>query len=303
MHKNLPGSELPDIRDYLFIDRNRVGSLLAQISDGLPKERTEGKSRSKRISAGIQSAFTFESAKDSSSSMSLALADLHVSELEEAAEALGLLKDVSENIRKRKDWLRGKVRKKIEPGMILRVTASTQISDIKSTLALFRSLSIMMDSSPELNQISKITSAFDAMYGNTISVSIRAAASEDFQVGFVGEIPHEHNYGPMHRELLLSQVGARPTTLTSLIQVSAVPTDKDKGRSPQDLIKDLMPSKDQVIDNSQLNRQMLDQMMTALGAILTDSGFVAAPKWPAIGVIPLAIYRQVPKIPNLDESN
>ncbi|ETA04884.1 hypothetical protein V525_21515 [Gordonia alkanivorans CGMCC 6845] len=27
-------------------------------------------------------------------------------------------------------------------------------------------------------------------------------------MGFVGEIPHAHEFGPMRRELLLSQVGA-----------------------------------------------------------------------------------------------
>lgn len=39
MPSNLPESEIPDVREYIFVDTNRVRSLLAQMGDGLPDEK------------------------------------------------------------------------------------------------------------------------------------------------------------------------------------------------------------------------------------------------------------------------
>lgn len=61
-----------------------------------------------------------------------------------------------------------------------------------------------------------------------------------------------------------------------------------------------MPNVEQLFDEQKLNRRVLDEVMTALGKILAETGFVAAPKWPAISVIPLAIYRQVEQVPDMN---
>lgn len=298
MTVNLPASEIPDLRDYLFVDRQRVGSLLAQFSEGLPGERVEGSNRSSKLQAGIRNFFSIERDSGRSDSQTLALADLHVSQLEENAEALRMLADVSEQIQKRKNWLRGKVRDSLKPGMLLRVTAPTQISDISTIVSSFRSLFGAFEQQQE-DDFSSVINQVESLYGQSISVSIRAAGEDDFQIGFVGEIPHDHEFGPMRRELLLSQVGPRATDLTTLMQVAAVPTEKDTRTKPQQLLRDLMPSVERLTDGEQLNRRILDQMMTAFGGFLAETGFVAAPKWPAISVVPLAIYRQVEPIPDL----
>lgn len=302
MASNLPESDIPDLRDYLFVDRQRVGSLLAQFAEGLPSERAESANRSRKLQAGIKNFFSIEEDRGGSDSQTLALADLHVSQLEENAEALGMLADVSEQIEKRKNWLRGKVRNRLKPGMLLRVTAPTQISDISTIISTFRSASGAFQQY-QANDFIQVIDQIESLYGQSISVSIRTAGEDDFQIGFVGEIPHEHEFGPMRRELLLSQVGPQATELTTLMQVAAVPTEKDTTTSPELLLQRLMPNMDSLIDGKQLNRLMLDQIMTALGGFLAEIGIVAAPKWPAISVVPLAIYRQVEPIPDLKDED
>lgn len=301
MPTNLPDSEIHDLRDYLFVDRQRVGSLLAQFSEGLPSERSESSNRSRRLQLGIERFFSIERSSGRSDSQTLALADLHVSQLEENAEALGMLADLSDQVRNRKNWLRGKVRKLLKPGMLLRVTAATQISDSSSIISSFRSLFNAFQDSPQNDGLLSMVEQIESLYGQSISVSIRAAGGDDFQVGFVGEIPHDHEFGPMRRELLLSQVGPRTSELTTLMQVAAVPTDEDAGMTPSQLLHDLVPNVDRLADGEAINRQILDQMMAALGTMLAESGFVAAPKWSAISIIPLAIYRHVEQIPALPE--
>ncbi len=76
--RNLPESPDLDIRDYLFIDRQRVGSLLAQLIDGLPEERSEVKTRSRRIDLGLRRVAAVGKDVGENSSQTLALADLHV---------------------------------------------------------------------------------------------------------------------------------------------------------------------------------------------------------------------------------
>jgi hypothetical protein len=97
MAANLPESSLPDVRDYVYVDTMRVRSLLAQTDDGLRDERSSTSSRSRRLRLGSKLT-GYEHGRDLSEGETMSLADLHVSMLEESAEALGLLADVSHKI-------------------------------------------------------------------------------------------------------------------------------------------------------------------------------------------------------------
>lgn len=303
MVNNLPTSEIPDIRDYLFIDRQRVGSLLAQFADGLPEERTETLTRTSRLKASLASVFSLEKERGLSDSQTLALADLHVSQLEETAEALGMLGDVSEQIRKRKNWLRGRVRARIEPGMLLRVNAPTQIADVSNVLSRFGQITDAMDgfdSKAGEQNFAQIVEAVKSMYTNSILVSVRAAGEDDYETGFVGEIPCDFEFGPMRKDLILSQVGTEPIQLTTLFQVSSVPTSKDEGKSLGTLKMEFQQLASRISTSDGIDRRSLDRIMSAVGGILAHTGFVSAPKWPAISIIPLAVYRNVGILPDLE---
>lgn len=301
MPNNLPGSDGIDIRDYLFVDRPRVGSLLAQFIDGLPAERNASSSRSSKVSAGIAKMIAGRESV-TSEAQTLALADLHVSQLEESAEALGMLGDVSDKMLRRKFWLRGAVRKQVEPGMLLRVTAPTQVSDVASIIAAFDRLNGVLSDARQADEMSTMLTMLEALYGDSITVAVRTAegGDDDFEVGFVGEIPHAHEFGPMQRDLLLSQVGPAPADLTTLMQISVVPTERDSTQDYSELFQKIMPTVQKMKSDNGIDRSGLDGFISTLGSVLTTTGFVAAPRWPAIGVIPLAIYRTVLSVPDLD---
>lgn len=299
MTSNLPGSEVLDIRDYLYVDRERVGSLLAQFVGGLAEERSEEHSRSRRVGIGIKRVAEMSRDSGEKGGQKLALADLHVSQLEENAIALGMLDDHSEKMSRRKFWLRGKVRSLVRPGMLLRVTAPTQISDVSSITAAFRQLGTVMDDAD--GSVLQFIGMIEALYGESITVSVRTAGVDDFEVGFVGEIPHRHEFGPMQRELLLSQVGAAAGELTVLMQIAAVPTEQDSDIPLERRFGDLAPMVQRLTAGAGLNRSILDQLLSVLGGALTATGLVAAPHWPAVGMVPLAIYRTVEHLPDLED--
>lgn len=301
MVNNLPGTNIPDIRDYIYIDRQRVGSLLAQLSDGLSDEKTEVRKRSNNIKAGIARIFEIDRGEERSKSVTIALADLHVSQLEEASEALGLLADLSRYIGKRKNWLRSKVRNHIAPGMLIRVTAPTSITDTESILNSVRGISAAFPSSGD-NQMMAIADQIESLYGKSINVSIFPTEDDnDREVAFVGEIPHNHSYDPFKRELITPQIGTGEPRLTSILQVSAVPTDHDDRRSPQQVIADISRTFEQTTQITGFDRSLIDQFLSAFERLLAQTGFVSAPKWPAISVIPLAIYRNVTPVHALEQ--
>ncbi|EPD69320.1 hypothetical protein HMPREF1219_01188 [Corynebacterium pyruviciproducens ATCC BAA-1742] len=293
----LPESEAFDLRSYLFVDRQRVGSLLAQFSDGLPVEKTHKEARSNKVRAGIKNFFEGEKNTQAEESQVLAVADLHVSQLEENAEALGYLADISETTRRRRDWLRGKVRKQIKPGMLLRITAPTQITDISSIIESTLVLNKAIDQDPD-QSFQSLLELMGAMYGKSISVSVRPAEGTDSECCFVGEIPYDFEFGPMRRELLLSQIGASPIEATTLMQVAAVPTERDENPIERSM-NSIQELAQKITTGATINRRYLDELMSRLGLILGDAGFKSAPAWPAISVIPLAIYRYTPSTEKL----
>lgn len=234
----------------------------------------------------------------------IALADLHVSQLEENAEAVGSLKDISHLIHKRKNWLRSKVRNSLEPGMLVRVTANTQISDTESILSIFRSMNSAF-SNPENDteeQLEQIVRQMGALYGSCINLSIFPSEDADDQVAFVGEIPHDHTFTPLKNDLILAQIGPATPELTTLFQVAAVPTENDANLEIATITSSLNRTVGRANFENGIDRRMLDSFILSLEKLLAGLGFASAPKWPAISIIPLAVYRQVPSVRTLNDA-
>lgn len=294
----LPESDILDVREYIYVDTNRVRSLLAQMTDGLPDEKSTTKSRSSRLRLGTKLA-GFEGGRDGSASETLALADLHVSMMEEAATSLGLLTDASERVRREKFWLRGKVRAQLEPGMLLRVTAPTQLIDPNSLMSTLRGFQAAVEASQD-DEFEQFLAIVEALYGSALALSIRPTEPASGRAAFVGNIPLDHGFEPLFRDLLLSRIGPDPAPMTAIIQIARVPTQHDTGMSAEQqlgmLFKRLEATSSEVLD-----RDLLDTLIAQLGGLLEQYGFAAAPKWPAISVVPLALYRNVIPVPAWDE--
>lgn len=99
MPSKILGTEMPDLREYLFVDNARVRMLLSQLQGGAPETSKSATSRSHKLSLGLK-ILAAEKGDQRSSEDTIALSDLHVSMLEEDSEALNLLRDVSEEAEK-----------------------------------------------------------------------------------------------------------------------------------------------------------------------------------------------------------
>lgn len=295
---NLPDSDIPDIREYLYVDEARIRSLLAQFGQGLATEKEVTSFRSKQLQLGLK--VLGSSLNDGNQeSGRLALADLHVSMFEEDATALGMLADVSDVVTKSKNWKRGKLRNSLEPGMLLRVNAPTQLIDPQSIVEVFSNIDALSDEDSDFDEVAGFAKA---MYGKSISLSIRPTDPPDATCSFLGMIPHTHTFSGLQRDLLFSQLGPEAPTLTSIVQIARVPTERDSGQPVLQILNDLGR---QIVraDSKSLNREVLDDMLVQMMRAIEDYGMQSAPRWPAIGVVPLAIYRHVPLAPDADGSD
>lgn len=289
MASNLPGTDIADVRDYIYVDMPRVQSLLAQIEGGRATEQETGKKRSRGLTLGL-SRIAASLGSETDERTVLTVADLYVSMLEEAAEALGLLNDLSEQVQRAKFWKRGAIRRRLEPGMIIRVSAQTRIIFPHMITKSIRGfLDAFDDDDQEMREFMDI---LDAMHEDALTVSVRPVADDRTNCAFVGMIPKDHEFQSLHNDLAASLFDPDGTDMTCILQISRVPTERDKSmtiiRSEMD---DVMRNVDR--NSERIDREVIQKLLSKVSAYFQEAGFAEAPKWPAISVVPLAIYRHI----------
>lgn len=122
----------PIVRDFLYVDVGRVRSLLAQVAGGAP-QLVEDKSARLRSLGGTFGIPPFGlsagSGKNSETTETRSLTDLTFVLFEEAAEAVGLLTDVTEMARREDAWRSGELQSQLEVSQVVRVTGATRFID------------------------------------------------------------------------------------------------------------------------------------------------------------------------------
>jgi hypothetical protein len=106
------------------------------------------------------------------------------------------------------------------------------------------------------------------------------------------------DYVALDRSSLLSRIGPETPDLTTIMQIARVPTDRDNTVSSETLIAQIMQRLECGGDN--IDRSAIDEFLFEMMRMTEDHGLQSAPRWPAIAMTPLAIYRPMPLAPALD---
>ncbi|MGJ0120143.1 DUF6414 family protein [Williamsia sp. MIQD14] len=109
------------LRDYLYVDLDKVRALISQILDGVPElsTRVERKEKDRELKNRYIGGVSTKNADEQSYENSLSDSLFRI--LEEELEPLGLLVDVSQELAASNDW--GALEDTIYPGAILRISA------------------------------------------------------------------------------------------------------------------------------------------------------------------------------------
>lgn len=274
------------LRDYLYVDTLRVRSLLAQLASGLPETRRSDHTR--RWTDSLVGADGPRHEEGMSDQEVRSLADLHVAMLEDDAEYAQMLLDVSEPSKKPKNWNRGRLHRALRPGSLIRVKGPTNIiypASFAASAAAFDSFSDNADFSRAVEKI------VHAMYGGHLTLRVYPCGQDEWDCQYSGVISDPGNYLAGEKTVLFSRLGADPQEWTTIATISRIP---ERDNTPAtDRFERAMSTLQATMTDGEASRQVLEKMIQETSRAMEGIGLSEAPTWPAISVIPLAVYRTV----------
>ncbi len=108
------------LRDYLYVDLDKVSGFASQLYDGIPERATNVTARQKKMEADLK-LVRGSSGNSSEDTIERSLGDSLFKDLEADLESLNLLTDVSEILSQETSW--ASIDSIAPPGQILRITA------------------------------------------------------------------------------------------------------------------------------------------------------------------------------------
>ena len=274
-------------RDYIYVDGPRVRSRLSQFAGGLPKE--ESGKRSESWQAGFSQVFVGSRSGGKEAQETRSLSDLHAAMLEDEAQAAGMLPDVTEHAAKAKKWFKARFRNIFEPGSLFKIHAPTQLTAPDEIVQLFSRMAALGAPDEMIEQMQGIVGS---LYGKNLSIRIFPVDQTDPSRTFSGLFSDRDEYIGNESPLLIPRFGSSTPPLTVIAQVTRVSTQQDEPASATQ--SQLETLKNQMISgNSSVNRSGLESMLREMVKMLESSGVLESPMWPAIGILPLAVYRTV----------
>ncbi|MEU8742719.1 hypothetical protein AB0C39_03620 [Streptomyces parvulus] len=125
------------LREFLYVDTDKVRALLAQLDGGIAEESRETERKEKRTTIGPRSAAQHLQGTGSESYTNKSLGDALFPTLEESLESELLLHDISEEASDVDAWGSGSLKAKYPPGSLVRITAPGSLFDTRYAAAAF----------------------------------------------------------------------------------------------------------------------------------------------------------------------
>jgi hypothetical protein len=307
------------ILDFLYLDIERVKSILSQLQGGVVETVLERFRRGAEGKAGTTMFGFLEAGATGSleraTEQGKSLRDYLYIIFEEAAKHEKLL-DTAFDPSDVTHWRDPAHRKSLREGQLLKVTAPTRILDsnhfkatIESTLRLPAMVAavIACQASPSATlSKNKLRDAADAMLGGS-HVARQMEIMGDFvqtlfnkqiimrqfpcgpsnsDLHFLGTLRDDNNYLQESREALVSKYGYHASEWTVVSQVALVPDAFEVG-GDEETAREIAPSEAEAFD-----RDAFEGIITGFLITMQNLGFSTAPRPPAISVTPLAIYHE-----------
>lgn len=290
MTGQVPETGDPFLRDFLYVDAQRVRSLLAQLANGYPTAIQSSVAKQTQANVSLQ-IFGGVKGDTSTETSSRSVEDLALATLEDAAEEVGFLRDVTEFATKAKYWKRGTIGKFLKAGQVIRVTAPTSILDpssVKASLGKWNALNFDGAVNSPDKEFEAALQLVDAMYGTAVVVRSFPAGIDEASCHFVGtlEAPEQS----FDRSTLLTRLGVAPQQWTMVAQIARITSSSTTPANTRLLDLAKLINSEQAVD-----RVALEQFLRQTVAELEEAGLAESPVYPAISVVPLAIYRVVEK--------
>ncbi|MFD3436870.1 hypothetical protein ACFWU3_05110 [Streptomyces sp. NPDC058685] len=127
------------LREFLYVDTDKVRSMLGQLDEGVAEEARDTSRHEKRSEGGVKGFASHYQNWGTESYVSKSLGDTLFPSLENMLESDGLLSDVSEQMTDSDYWTSGEMENDYPPGSLIRITASGSLFDARYVAAVFSS--------------------------------------------------------------------------------------------------------------------------------------------------------------------
>ena len=143
----------------------------------------------------------------------------------------------------------------------------------------------------ETGQIQSIADVIDAFFASDgMTIRFLPCGLDYASYSFIGSLLGRDDYIQRERDALFALYGAVLKGWTSLLQVAAVPDPATTNAAKNVNFSGLSLADDTVIERAALERASIDLL-----AMMDSRGISEGPRWPAISVVPLGVYRPVPR--------
>ncbi|MEW2124560.1 hypothetical protein ACFWNC_01665 [Streptomyces sp. NPDC058369] len=320
------------MREFLYVDTDKVRAMLAQLDGGVAEEARETSSSQKKNTVGPRSMAQHLQLTGSERYTQKSLGDAIFPTLEDALESEGLLRDISEEAKNLSEWTSGNLREIAPPGSLVRVTANGSLFDSRysaSVFAAFSSVVIGLEGlGVDLSSGQKTTPG-KGKPGQQKSRSTNHGLSgenrqlEDTIPDFVGSGTNGQTLRAIIRiargvftpglNINLSPVDSGEVMIGSRLQEGRQYLDSEPdilfaryGTEAQEWTvvgsvgsygsEDTdMPDLEFVHADGSVNRGAFADGINALMKHLGGIGFVDLPQHPGFSLIPFAVYRTIPR--------
>lgn len=308
------------LRDFLYLDSERVRSLLAQLDGGVVEQVVEAAKRSAQGRAGAKVFGVFDLrgtlVRERASEQTKTLQDAVYLLFEEAASESGLFASV--DLEHPAAWEMGSVHEQLREAQLIRCTAPARILDSRLVRARtdrfleWMKIAASLDPSvaAKLGQVAKnkrgkaLDDLMREQLDGTSPDEIRRIAEfmelflggqillRQFPCGpghpayaLVGTLLDRAGYLQEERDALFAKYGSGVSEWTMVGQVATVP-EPDKMEDPD---FELFEGSEDKIDRTQF-----EEIGANLMHLMERIGIAEGPTYPAVPVTPLAVFREVP---------
>lgn len=323
------------IRDLLYVDPDKVRSVLAQFTEGIAEETrtTTRRDRQLRINAKIAE---YQNGWGGDEYRQKSMADALFPELETILEAEGILFDLSDSLREEVFWLNGDLQKNYPAGTFVRITGSGYLFD---TRYVAKVLGSYVSAASGLHGLGAFPSTQPQSSGRPVQRNPQPKRKEQLPdktlESEVPDFPEMESVTGVSVPYLRSLVTLSKGLFTPGLHMSILPTERDDfavnirlqegrqyldsdvevlfaryGHLPQQWtavglvghhaeppITDIPPAPQLADTQGIVQRARTAQYISKFMQLINSLGFADSPQYPGFSVIPLAVYRTIPMSP------
>ncbi|MGH3942176.1 MAG: DUF6414 family protein [Pseudonocardiaceae bacterium] len=324
------------LREFLYVDTDKVRGMQAQLDGGIAEEEHQTNKSDKKTEVGPKSIGAHSRGWSEESYVQKSLGDALFQVLEETLYSQGLLRDLSDELSNPAFWYSDNLREEVPPGTLVRITSTGSLFDARyaaSILAGFgttysglqqlgtipttskkppagkprdpkttstaNGINQPEDLIPEFGPASQTTDGHDVdakFFRSIVKVArgmftpglhLNLSPTNEDQLVIGARLQEGRRFLDSETEILFARygVGKQLWTLVGSIGHYARPEDM---LQPKNL--SLIDDENRVIRVRFAN--YINSYMRFAGSL----GFADVPQYPSFSVVPLAVYRSIPRL-------